>query len=458
MFMNYVKPNKGKSIEERRAEVIADNQELWGTQTGSGVSTGASSGASTGTNTGTDDDYRYYHGAYNGKMNKMPDINAERQAERPEESWFRDEDFLPRDDDYKDEAWEKAFIEAFLEESGVKTPRSKKADALNGVPAAKPSVEDFFNHYGKPSFSFEDIIEDYRKSNAALLGGNKFPSQEMILQKENDLPGYRPGSTPRGYLNPASDPRGIAEKYYILEDYYGKPGKNAFENVEKGTMNNLRSVLGEMIGRGAFLINDWFPNYKPANKVLEENEAKEYAKKADEYFDLAREQSRENSKYIDIAEDFSKEAGYNIFGFAAGDVFKGLDVGFKEYERLIEEGVPKEKALLISAAKSGFAFAQEKLLGYGQKWLGNRYLKDGAFYSHIPWSNAPIDNPEIYDTIVPIRLNKKEYGHVMHELMTNITEGEKLKKYVWRPIGDFIYWFRKNDEGNYEIVDRVSIK
>ena len=365
--MNYVKPNKGKSIEERRAEVIADNQELWGTQTGSGVSTGASSGASTGTNTGTDDDYRYYHGAYNGKMNKMPDINAKKPAERPEESWFRDEDFLPRDDDYKDEAWEKAFIEAFLEESGVKTPRSKKADALNGVPAAKPSVEDFFNHYGKPSFSFDDIIEDYRKSNAALLGGNKFPSQEMILQKENDLPGYRPGSTPGGYLNPAADPRGIAEKYYILEDYYGKPGKNAFENAMKGMFNRFRSAPGEAIEDLAFLIKDFAPWYKPAQNVVEKNTAGTIGNTATGQFGLAKDETGYfGDRLIDAADAGSAMLGHAmIFGPSHLALSQSVGGGLDEYRYQRESGADKSEALVRGAGTGLVSYGIERLGGLG---------------------------------------------------------------------------------------------
>lgn len=59
-----------------------------------------------------------------------------------------------------------------------------------------------------------------------------------------------------------------------------------------------------------------------------------------------------------------------------------------------------------------------------------------------------------YDTII---LPKDEYGKVIHEINTNITEEQLNKKVVSKCIGDYIYTFEVKGYDNYRIIDKEPI-
>ena len=57
-----------------------------------------------------------------------------------------------------------------------------------------------------------------------------------------------------------------------------------------------------------------------------------------------------------------------------------------------------------------------------------------------------------------IRLSKKEYGHVIHEVMTSLTATQRKRKSFSKSIGDYVYTF-VNREGDIPIiVNRKKIK
>ena len=56
-----------------------------------------------------------------------------------------------------------------------------------------------------------------------------------------------------------------------------------------------------------------------------------------------------------------------------------------------------------------------------------------------------------------IQLPKKEYGHVMHELATNLTEKQHSMKVVKKAIGDYIYTVEVNGFGDYRIIGKKAI-
>ena len=53
-----------------------------------------------------------------------------------------------------------------------------------------------------------------------------------------------------------------------------------------------------------------------------------------------------------------------------------------------------------------------------------------------------------------LRISKKEYGHVLHELMTNMTTEQRGQKFVSKYIGDYLYKFRKEAEGIYDVIGK----
>lgn len=55
------------------------------------------------------------------------------------------------------------------------------------------------------------------------------------------------------------------------------------------------------------------------------------------------------------------------------------------------------------------------------------------------------------------RISKKEYGHVLHELMTNMTTEQRAQKFVSKYIGDHLYKFSKEAEGIYTIIGKEKI-
>lgn len=55
------------------------------------------------------------------------------------------------------------------------------------------------------------------------------------------------------------------------------------------------------------------------------------------------------------------------------------------------------------------------------------------------------------------RISNKEYGHVLHELMTNMTVEQRGQKFVSKYIGDYLYKFSKETEGVYSIIGKERI-
>lgn len=55
-------------------------------------------------------------------------------------------------------------------------------------------------------------------------------------------------------------------------------------------------------------------------------------------------------------------------------------------------------------------------------------------------------------------ISGKEYGHALHELMTNMTLEERGKQFVSKYIGDHLYEFEKKSEGVYEVIGKEKIK
>lgn len=57
-----------------------------------------------------------------------------------------------------------------------------------------------------------------------------------------------------------------------------------------------------------------------------------------------------------------------------------------------------------------------------------------------------------------IRLEKKEYALVMHELNTNLTKAQRKRKILYKYIGEYLYTIQNNGFNNYRILGKMKIK
>lgn len=58
----------------------------------------------------------------------------------------------------------------------------------------------------------------------------------------------------------------------------------------------------------------------------------------------------------------------------------------------------------------------------------------------------------------PIKLSRKEYGKVMHNLNTHLSDEEKQKDILQKCIGDYLYIIQNNGFNNYVILGRIKLK
>lgn len=56
-----------------------------------------------------------------------------------------------------------------------------------------------------------------------------------------------------------------------------------------------------------------------------------------------------------------------------------------------------------------------------------------------------------------VHLDKKEYAHVMSEFNTHMSDADRLKPIVSKPIGDYIYTIENNGFSDYRIIGKVPI-
>lgn len=58
----------------------------------------------------------------------------------------------------------------------------------------------------------------------------------------------------------------------------------------------------------------------------------------------------------------------------------------------------------------------------------------------------------------PIKLSRKEYAKVMHNLNTHLSDEEKQKDALQKCIGDYLYIIQNNGFNNYVILGRIKLK
>lgn len=57
-----------------------------------------------------------------------------------------------------------------------------------------------------------------------------------------------------------------------------------------------------------------------------------------------------------------------------------------------------------------------------------------------------------------IKLSKKEFAIVMHELNTNMPKADRKRKFLWKAIGDYVYMIQNFGFNNYAILGKMKIK
>ena len=161
------------------------------------------------------------------------------------------------------------------------------------------------------------------------------------------------------------------------------------DDLAKGFINNFRSAIGTGVEDLAFAISDFAPWYKPAQNVVEKNTAGKIAEKAQNQFGNAKAKGV-NGKVVDFLDNTSKNLGYSLLGFKAGDYAQGIGEGFNEYRKLREQGYSIEDATNKSLISAGVSLAGEKVLdksgdSFINHILGKRnYGAKADFETNIP--------------------------------------------------------------------------
>ena len=145
-------------------------------------------------------------------------------------------------------------------------------------------------------------------------------------------------------------------------------------DLAKGFINNFRSAIGTGVEDLAYLITDYAPWYKPAQNVVEKNTAGKIEEQAQKQFGNAKANGV-NGNVVDFLDNTSKNLGYSLLGFKAGDYVEGLSEGFNEYRKLREQGYSIEDATNKSLSKVPLAILSTKADDY----IGKNNKVDASF-------------------------------------------------------------------------------
>ena len=161
------------------------------------------------------------------------------------------------------------------------------------------------------------------------------------------------------------------------------------DDLVKGFINNFRSAIGTGVEDFAFWLTENAPWYEPAHNVVEKNTAGKIAETAQNQFGNAKAKGV-NGKVVDFLDNTSKNLGYSLLGFKAGDYAQGIGEGFNEYRKLREQGYSIEDATNKSLISAGVSLAGEKVLDksgdlFINHILGKRnYGAKADFETNIP--------------------------------------------------------------------------
>ena len=183
------------------------------------------------------------------------------------------------------------------------------------------------------------------------------------------------------------------------------------DDLVKGFINNFRSAIGTGVEDFAFWLTENAPWYKPAQNVVEKNTAGKIAETAQNQFGNAKANGV-NGKVVDFLDNTSKDLGYSLLGFKAGDYAQTIGEGFDTYRSLREQGYSKEEAAKKSLGKTSLAILSTKVDYY----IGKNNKVDDVLYSQAH-TFVPEDNKKFREA-----LNSRNTNDII------ITEGQIGKK------------------------------
>ena len=131
-----------------------------------------------------------------------------------------------------------------------------------------------------------------------------------------------------------------------------------------------------------------------------------------------------------------EDIGARIGAWASGEPDELLDEWYDKYGSRNPDGDPKE------ILREGLKFE-----GNGGIISGNPMSVDIQLFARRKNSDFPT-----------IWLSAKEYGHVMHEVATNITEEQMNQSTFSKAIGDYVYTFaNEGGFGDWRVIGKEPI-
>ena len=308
--------------------------------------------------------------------------------------------------------------------------------AINPRVAARREAENaFLNEEDK---RLKDLGEK-RKKEAA---------EKSAATKKEDIPGYDPNKDDEELVFYSEEDREEDDKD---EEWYKEFGEeeqkylnsptvrasitrsnnmyNAYESGEewlmsddggddlvKGFINNFRSAIGTGVEDFAFWLTENAPWYKPAQNVVEKNTAGKVEDQAQRNFENAKANGV-NGNVVDFLDNTSKNLGYSLLGFKAGDYAQGIGEGFDTYRNLRGQGYSKEEAARKSLGKTSLAILSTKADDY----IGKNNKVDDVLYSQAH-TFVPEDNKKFREA-----LNSRNTNDI---IITEKQIGEKIKEHT----------------------------
>ena len=193
-----------------------------------------------------------------------------------------------------------------------------------------------------------------------------FFSEEDWEEDDKDENWYKEFEEETRYLNSPTVRASITRSnnmynaYKSAEEWLMSEGE---DDLAKGFINNFRSAIGTGVEDFAFWLTENAPWYEPAQNVVEKNTAGKVEDQAQRNFGNAKANGV-NGKVVDFLDNTSKNLGYSLLGFKAGDYAQTIGEGFDTYRNLREQGYSKEEAAKKSLGKTSFAILSTKADDY----------------------------------------------------------------------------------------------
>ncbi|MBQ2301716.1 MAG: hypothetical protein II254_00545 [Oscillospiraceae bacterium] len=323
--------------------------------------------------------------------------------------------------------------EAFLKEFGITKEAAEKSAATKkeDLPGYDPNKDD------------EELV---------------FYSEEDREKDDKDEEWYKEFEEESRYLNSPTVRASITRSNNMYNVY--KSGEEWLmsdeggENLVKGFINNFRSAIGTGVEDFAFWLTENAPWYKPAQNVVEKNTAGKVEEQAQKQFGNAKANGV-NGKVVDFMDNTSKNLGYSLLGFKAGDYAQGIGEGFDTYRNLREQGYSKEEAARKSLGKTTLAILSTKADDYIGK---NNKVDDvlGARYD----IKRKVDSPK-KKKYNGIKLDREEYARLSSAVGTyKPTEKGPISQILDNKKGEpaYLYDVFVDDDGRLTVLGKHSAK